>query len=108
MGGRFSILDKVNELKTMSHARREKFLRLIDGDGRLAHYCYIWNHRKRCEEVVDWLIAHKMTGRVLHTFLVESYGPKMHEPFQWVLMKIDNLAEPPRIRAQDFERQNEL
>lgn len=76
-------------MKTMTPARRDRFLRVMDGFPDLRWVFVKWNDQPRCDEVLDWLVAHHMTGKRLAEYFFHQFGPKPMSGFDWVLSRID-------------------
>ena len=78
-----------DQMKTMSMARRHLFLRVMDGFPDLGPVFFKWNQHERCEEVLKWLIQHRMTGKRLADYFLHQFGPRPESGFNWVISKID-------------------
>lgn len=89
----------------MSEARREVFLRVVDNDPRLPPYLFNWMQRPACDVVCRWLIAHNMTGKVLHDWMKHEFGQSMDKPFKWVFARVMNDPEyekRPTLLGRDW------
>jgi hypothetical protein len=76
---------------------------VVDGEQALFVHAHQWNKLRRCDEFLDWLIRHNLTGKRLHKWLREQFQMKSLAPAQWVLMKIDGDKETKAIRVgRDF------
>lgn len=68
--------------------RRQLMLRVIDGRSENISIMYLFNDLRRCDSVLEWLVAHQITGlNFLHWFRVEA-GNSPLEAMRLVLARI--------------------
>lgn len=89
----------------MTENLRHKILTVVDGQSVLLPVMHEWSvHLRRCEEVLDWLIFNRLTGRNLVGFIHLNFPRSTLEPAKWVLMKIDRQSNPsPIIYGRDWK-----
>ena len=86
---------------TMSQLRREKILKVIDGDPRLIVTLAHWNNLNRADDVLDWLISNRLTGRNLWGWLTEKRPATILDPLKYIFSKIEK-KERHAVFAHDF------
>ena len=92
-------------MKILTESLRQKILTVVDGEAVLLPIMHEWSmHLRRCEEVLDWLIANRLTGSNLVGFIQLNFPRSTLEPAKWVLMKINRQSNPsPIIYGRDWK-----
>lgn len=85
----------------ISHPRREKTLRVLDGNQNLFPVMFNWHHLTRCDELLDWCLVNRITGNSLSDFIKLNGGILKTAGF--ILMKIDREKQTrPIIVGKDY------
>lgn len=87
----------------MSPRRRELILKVCDGDSRVLPALHMCTQFYRCDEMVEWLLKHKITGHNLWDWIKESHGGSYFSMAKFVLTRVKREAVlQPVIAGRDF------
>lgn len=87
----------------LSHERRQKMLRIIDGHPNLPLVMYQWHKLRRCDEILDWLLRNRITGMNLFAWLRGEYQFHTLSMAKFILMKVDKeKEEKPILVGRDY------
>jgi hypothetical protein len=93
-------------MSQMSERRRQKFLRVIDNSpkSKMIHYMYMLDHFTRCDDILDWLISHHLTGDKFIEFVDREFDGKVLTMSSLVLKYLNREKETKPIYAgKDYQ-----
>jgi hypothetical protein len=77
----------------MTAQRRKLIFAVADGYDPALHILAFLDSLERCDDVLRWLIANRMTGKALCEFLHVQFGNKMLAMTKFILKRIDKTRE---------------
>lgn len=77
--------------------RRELMLRVTEGDPSLGPIMYHYTHFVRCDEILQWLIQHRITGRLFADWFHFDQKGSFLGSAEWVLQKIEKRKKKREI-----------
>lgn len=90
-------------MKMLSPKRRELMLRVADGDQRSFVYLFHLNSMRRCEDILEWLIHHRYTGRSFVDYVAVAHEGSVLSMARTVVMWLEKNEElRPILIGQDF------
>lgn len=83
--------------------RRQMMLKVMDGDMRIPPILFSWKDFARIDDVLEWCIRNRMTGKNLYTWLYGTFRNSILNPLHFIVAKIDKDPEyKPFIVGRDF------
>lgn len=87
----------------MTELRRNMIFRTVDGKQELFMIMAHWHKMRRCDEVLDWCIQNKITGKNLYDFINKLTAGGVLSSYQYICMRIDREKAPrPIIAGKDY------
>jgi hypothetical protein len=87
----------------MDPRRRELFHRALDGFPPLMHLLWHFDNLRRCDDVLQWLIAHGYTGKNLWLWMRSEHEGSILKTCAFVLQKLEKEKAPrPLIIGSDY------
>lgn len=87
----------------MSPRRRELIFKCIDGDSRLLPAMHMCTQFYRCDDIIEWLISNRFTGKNLWDWIKSEHGGSYFGMAKFVLTKLKREQElQPVIAGRDF------
>lgn len=93
-----------NNMNNIPAARRDKILRVLDGDQRLLPLAFLINKAKRSDEMLDWLLLNRITGvNLVSWFHIENEGSFLYA-CQDIIRRLEREIEHrPLIMGDDIK-----
>lgn len=87
----------------MTKQRRELMFKVMDGQESVLPILHFLNQFERCDDMLNWALRNRLTGRDLAQFLTVQFGNSLLTFAKFVLMKLSHdLQMQPVIVGRDF------
>jgi len=86
-------------INSISPQRREKFFKVLDGEQQLLPLIFFLSKSTRVDQMLDWLIQHKITGKAL----IEWVKLEQNQSFLFTAQEITKWMDGDReYRVLEF------